>query len=173
MFIFINTYLINGFNATQAAITAGYSKQTSAEQGHRLLRNVHISKAITEYFTSSDEVTQKILNELYKIATADIQDFIEIDPDTGDTKVKPLNDIPKGMTSVISDITGDRKIYENPDGSRVTVHDTYKYKLHDKIAALKDYVKILGLATDKVDITSKGEPITSIDVVIKGVAIED
>lgn len=34
------------FNATQAAIRAGYSEKTAKEQGYRLLTNVHIQKAV-------------------------------------------------------------------------------------------------------------------------------
>ena len=40
----------------------------------------------------------------------DIKDFIEIDEDTGITKVKPLSDIPDGMTSIIAGIEENRTI---------------------------------------------------------------
>lgn len=46
--IFCDEYLLNGFNATKAAITAKYSKKTAAEQGSRLLTNVKISDYIKE-----------------------------------------------------------------------------------------------------------------------------
>jgi len=44
---FVEQYLISG-NATQAAIDAGYSEKTAYSQGHRLLKNVEIQKAIAE-----------------------------------------------------------------------------------------------------------------------------
>jgi len=37
---FVQAYIANGHNATQAAIAAGYSEQTAYSQGQRLLRNV-------------------------------------------------------------------------------------------------------------------------------------
>ena len=41
-------YLANGHNATQAAITAGYSAKTAASQGQRLLRDVETSRELAE-----------------------------------------------------------------------------------------------------------------------------
>ncbi len=43
---FVSAYLANGMNATQAAITAGYSEKTAGSQGERLLRNVEIAQTI-------------------------------------------------------------------------------------------------------------------------------
>ena len=45
--LFVNEYLID-FNATKAAIRAGYSEKTAYSQGPRLLENVEIQKAIEE-----------------------------------------------------------------------------------------------------------------------------
>lgn len=42
---FVQEYILD-FNATQAAIRAGYSKKTASSQGERLLRNVEVSKAL-------------------------------------------------------------------------------------------------------------------------------
>ncbi len=42
---FVDEYMID-LNATQAAIRAGYSERTAAEQGSRLLRNVKVAAAI-------------------------------------------------------------------------------------------------------------------------------
>jgi phage terminase small subunit len=43
---FVHAYLTNGFNATQAAISAGYSVHKAQEQGSRLLSNVMVQEAI-------------------------------------------------------------------------------------------------------------------------------
>lgn len=45
---FINAYLANGGNATQAAIKAGYTSKAAAETGSRLLRNAKVSGVIKE-----------------------------------------------------------------------------------------------------------------------------
>ena len=52
---FVEAYCCNGFNATQAAITAGYSEKTAKEQGHRLLTNVHIKEAVDAFKAKGTE----------------------------------------------------------------------------------------------------------------------
>ena len=42
---FVTEYLID-FNATQAAIRAGYSKKTAYSQGQRLLKHAEVQKAL-------------------------------------------------------------------------------------------------------------------------------
>jgi len=42
---FVEEYLVD-FNATQAAIRAGYSKKTAYSQGERLLRHVDVAAAV-------------------------------------------------------------------------------------------------------------------------------
>jgi phage terminase small subunit len=61
---FVEAYLANGFNATKAAITAGYSEKTAYSQGSRLLRNVEVSAAIEarmkELSMSADEAMYRL-----------------------------------------------------------------------------------------------------------------
>lgn len=45
---FCSAYLANGLNATQAAISAGYSEKTAYSIGQRLLKKVEIKKYIEE-----------------------------------------------------------------------------------------------------------------------------
>lgn len=45
---FCDAYLSNGGNATQAAIFAGYSKKTAAQQGSRLLRLSSVSSYLNK-----------------------------------------------------------------------------------------------------------------------------
>lgn len=52
---FVEAYCCNGFNATKAAITAGYSEKTAKEQGHRLLTNVHIKEAVDAFKSKGSE----------------------------------------------------------------------------------------------------------------------
>ncbi len=44
--LFVEAYVANGGNATQAAISAGYSEKTADQQGSRLLRDVKVSSDI-------------------------------------------------------------------------------------------------------------------------------
>lgn len=46
---FIREYLANGYNATQAAIKAGYSKHAARAIATKLLTNAYIKDALAEY----------------------------------------------------------------------------------------------------------------------------
>lgn len=74
-------YYVKSFNATMAAIKAGYAKSGAHVEGHRMLRNPKIAAEIKrlkgsmtgELFISAMDV----LNKYAQIAFADITDFIE------------------------------------------------------------------------------------------------
>ena len=55
---FVEEYCKNGFNATQAAIKAGYSEKTARSQGQRLLTNVDVDNALSKH---KDKVSKKAL----------------------------------------------------------------------------------------------------------------
>lgn len=62
---FVDYYLANGNNATQAALAAGYSKHTAQQQGSRLLLNVVVSKQIKDFtsrMADKSEITRDYLN---------------------------------------------------------------------------------------------------------------
>lgn len=71
---FVKEYLLNGFNATQAAIKAGYSEKTAQQMGtENLLKpvikktiEVHQAKA-NQSFIKSKEDKLKILEEVMKL----------------------------------------------------------------------------------------------------------
>lgn len=60
---FVKEYLLNGFNATQAAIKAGYSEKTAYSIGEENLRKPVIKQAIEEH--------QKKANEVYIMSKTD------------------------------------------------------------------------------------------------------
>ena len=55
---FVKAYLLNGGNATQAAITAGYSEKTAEQQASRLLSNVKVLEAVAVAQKERSERTQ-------------------------------------------------------------------------------------------------------------------
>lgn len=61
--LFIDAYLIS-FNATQAAIEAGYSEKTAYSIGARLLKNVEISEAIRSRLQASAMSADEVLMRL-------------------------------------------------------------------------------------------------------------
>jgi phage terminase small subunit len=69
---FVKAYLLNGGNATQAAIDAGYSESTSKEMGYENLTKPHIKKLIEKHQQEANNVfiwsKEKKLLLLEKIA---------------------------------------------------------------------------------------------------------
>lgn len=78
--LFAAEYLVD-LNATQAAIRAGYSKNTANEQGARLLVNVSVRTEIDRLMMKRSEKTEitaeMVLKKWWEIANADPRDLIE------------------------------------------------------------------------------------------------
>lgn len=75
---FVEEYLVD-LNATQAAIRAGYSEKTAAEQGYQLLQNPSVSAAIVAAQAARSARTEitadKVLQHWWAIATADANEI--------------------------------------------------------------------------------------------------
>lgn len=172
---FVRKYLTNGFIAGKAIVSAKinikYTKKSAYEMGSRLLKKGNIKKAIEEAFKDGGLIVQKSMEEIAKIAYSDIAHFITIDDLTGVVKIKPLNDIDEGMTTVIHSIEEDRYIKEDPSdpkGEALLINSKFKFKLHDKLKANELILKMAGKFIDKVDITSGGEPLEPTTFVFLG-----
>lgn len=80
---FVKAYIVNGFNATQAAITAGYSKKTAGSVGNENLQKPEIAKAIDEHRKNLEKAhiwnKEKKLELLQKIATNGVRDVVDKD----------------------------------------------------------------------------------------------
>lgn len=143
--IFVDEYLID-FNATQAAIKAGYSKKTARSQGQRLLTNVDIQEAIQKAMKERSERTEitqdMVLKELATFGFANIQDYIKHSQD-GLIIFKSIDDIPEGAARAIEAI----KVIDN--GSKGSV----EFKLHSKSRGLELIGRHLGMFLDKVNLT--------------------
>lgn len=81
------------FNATQAAIRAGYSKKTAGSKGHELLKIVEIQEAISEQVEDLQERTKAdaeyLLTILKEDVEADIADLFD-----ENSNLKPVEDWP-------------------------------------------------------------------------------
>jgi len=93
---FVDAYIANGGNATEAAKMAGYSAKTAYSQGGRLLKDVEISTLISDrskavakkYELTADLVVKSIVQELTfdpaKLYREDgqLKEITELDEDT-------------------------------------------------------------------------------------------
>lgn len=167
---FVSEYIVD-LNATQAAIRAGYSRATAAQQGERLLRNVEIAEAVEQALKARSERTgitaDRVLTELAKIGFSDIRKVVswrgsltreEDNPDGGDVLV--IKEIVTNHVKIIdSDQIDDETAAAISEVSQ-TKDGGLKIKLHDKRAALVDIGKHLGMFKDKVEVTGKdGAPL--------------
>lgn len=74
---FVEAYLANGFNATQAAVAAGYSPKTAYSQGSRLLKNVEVRAAIETRMLEMAMSANEALYRLTMQARGSMADFID------------------------------------------------------------------------------------------------
>jgi len=150
MILFVDYYISNGFNATQAAISAGYSAKTANSSGQRLLTNVDIkrrlSKRIGEVLSNTDMAVLELINILDETIKSDIGDFanvetyIVVDKETGEEKRYKkvvFNDTAELNTRLLSEIS------ETKDGA-------IKIKMYDKLKAVEMKGKFLELWQDGV-----------------------
>nr|WP_325191353.1 terminase small subunit [uncultured Selenomonas sp.] len=158
---FVDEYLVD-FNATQAAIRAGYSPKTAAAAAARLLRNVNIQAEIARRqkdLQRRTEISQdRVVKELARIAFADASDYACIETymyENKDGTLSPLQAVSPKDTGVLSDdqraaIAG---IKQGANGIEI--------KLHDKIKALELLGRHIGMFNDKLSLSgSDGGPLT-------------
>lgn len=75
--VFINEYL-RDFNATQAAIRAGYSSRSAHAIGHENLTKPEIAEAIQERIAEKSMPADEVLLRLADMARGDMGDFVDI-----------------------------------------------------------------------------------------------
>ena len=71
---FVREYAVD-FNATQAAIRAGYSKKTAGQQAHELLKNLEIKAQLAESRQKSAEKTETDTNWVRERLREEATDF--------------------------------------------------------------------------------------------------
>lgn len=75
---FVAEYTVD-FNATAAAIRAGYSEKTAAQMGYKLLKMQEIQEAVQQEFENRQDRTHitgdQVVAELAKIALSRVDDY--------------------------------------------------------------------------------------------------
>ncbi len=145
--MFVKEYLVD-LNATQAAIRAGYSEKTAMEQGYQLLHNTTVQKAIQEAMAKRSKRTEvsadKVLEQLARIAFADLGEFVEFKGNT--IVIKPIEEVDGTVLSEVA---------ETQNGLKV--------KLNDKMKALELIGRHLGMFNDKLNIDMKNHNLEPTD----------
>lgn len=154
--LFVAEYLID-LNATQAAIRAGYSEKTAAEQASRLLTNINVSEAVQIAMKARNERTEIdadwVLKRLARDATADLADLYD---ENG--ALRPVKDWPMvWRTGLVAGVeTVQERTGNDPDGNAefATVR---KVKLLDRTKLVELIGKHVDVGAFKEKIEHSGE----------------
>lgn len=150
---FVDKYF-ETLNATQSAIYAGYSELSAKSQASQLLCDPEIEAYLSDLRNTLAEKTgitqQRVLQEYAKIAFFDIREAFDVDG--GLIHVKQLDDNSAGA---ISSIKSSEEWGEDDAGNKIIVGTLKEVKVFDKIRALQDLGKHLGMF-EKDNEQSKG-----------------
>jgi len=163
---FAREYIIDRC-AAAAAERAGYSKKTARTQGSRLKKDPLVQQEISRL---EDPILEKcgskaedVINEIKLLSHSSMDDFIDIDSETGCVTPKPWELIPKEKRRLIKIVREKRVVKLGSDKKETLVEITTDYVLWDKVKPLEMLGKYHKLFTDKVDYTSGGQPLVNGD----------
>lgn len=154
---FVEAYLSNGGNATEAAIAAGYSRTGAVKQGSRMSRNVHVvallDKRRAAVFDNLKITTERILLERARLAFFDPRKLLD-----KDGVPIPMHLLDDDTAAAVAGM--DVMQIGGEDGAAVAV--VKKYKLADKNASLTAVEKIRGMYKED---NEQSRPVTKVVMV--------
>jgi len=166
---FAREYVID-YNATQAAIRAGYSAKTAQEQASRMLTNAQVQAAIAEEQqkrVKRTEITQdRVLQEVARLAFLDIRKALN-----EDGTLKRITELDDDTAAALAGLD----IFEEFTGKgedREFVGYTKKIKLADKKGALELLMRHMGMLNDKLKLQGDAKnPLVLLLEQLQGTAI--
>jgi phage terminase small subunit len=159
---YIEEYLVD-LNQRQAAIRAGYSEASASNIAYDLMHDERILRAIE----AAQEARRKrvgitadeVLNELVKLAKANMQDFMVAQP--GGDPYLDFSALTRDQAAALQEVTVED--YTEGRGENARDVKRVKFRLCDKRAALVDIGKHLGMFIDRKDIRfPEGVPVTQL-----------
>lgn len=154
---FIDHYIGNGFNATQAAISAGYSIDTARQQASRLLTNVYIASEITRIYQQNTMSAEEILARLSEMGRGDLGDVW--DENAGMVNWKQTRAL--GKSGLIKRIKHKTIRTTTDDGKEVETFED-EIELHDPMRAMETIAKIHGIMINRLQISVEDQIIQMI-----------
>lgn len=148
---FIEEYCVD-FNATQAAIRAGYKERAAYATGWENLRKPDIAEAIGERLEELALGPKEALKALGDMARASIEDCVELQEDGG-WKINLNKAKEKGVLRFINELSFDRS-------------GKPKIKMYDVKDAIDKILRAHGAYQDRLDVTSGDKAIPPIQVQI-------
>jgi phage terminase small subunit len=157
--LFVESYLSNGFNATEAARTAGYqgNENTLSSVGYENLRKPEIAQIVGERVDEAAMSANEVLSRLSEHARASVGKVLK---DDGSFSIDYARE--NSVDQLIKKITTKKTIFTKSrnDGDETEETETVTLELHDSQAALVHLGKYHKLFTEKHEHTGKdGEPL--------------
>lgn len=166
--LFVDSYLSNGFNATDAARTAGYkgNENVLGVTGYENLRIPKIAIIVQERLNEAAMSANEVLARLSKIARGEIVDFLDED---GKFDLKTARRLHKAglLKKIKSKRTSKRvdSMTEGEEDNRETletslVYEEVEFEMYSAHEALRDLGKYHKLLNDRHEISGlNGGPI--------------
>lgn len=137
--VFVENYL-TCWNATQAAITAGYSRKSARQIGAQNLSKLNVAHAIKERMAEHHLTADEVLARLAEHARGSMENFLDPDSLSIDLRKAQQADKLKLIKKVKYTVT---------HGKDDFMSETVEFELYDAQAALVHIGKHLNLFTDK------------------------
>lgn len=147
---FVREY-VKSLNGTRAAIKAGYSPKSAAQEANRLLSNAQIRAAIAKaearQISRSDITADRVLREVARLAYFDIGALV-----AADGRPIPVQKLPADVRACIASIEFiPRRLPGLKPGDPDIVEYVHKIKAHDKnpnLERLMRHLQLLGSDTE-------------------------
>lgn len=144
--LFVEAYLTNGGNATQASIAAGYSARTAGQQGYILLKQPEIQRVIAERQAATQREAERItgvsvertLRELGRIAYMDPRRLVD---EKGN--LKALSELDDDTAAAVASVEVE-ELFEGRGEDRRSIGVVKKVKFWDKNSGIEKAMKHLG-----------------------------
>lgn len=156
---FISEYLVD-FNATQAAIRAGYSKKTAGVIGCENLKKPNISEEIERYVKDNSMTADEVIMRLTDMARGDLADLMDMTTsgftfklmerdENGELVVNPKTKLIKKIKQKVTTI-----LSKNSNGEDREIVDT-ELELYSAQEALSLLGRIHAMFKDRIDHTGE------------------
>ncbi len=170
--IFVDSYLSNGFNATDAARTAGYkgNQTTLTSVGYENLRKPDIAAVVQERLNEAAMSANEVLARLSRIARGEVVDFLDED---GKFDLKTARKLKKaGLLKKLKSKRTSKNVDTITEGSeegRETlesslIYEEVEFEMYSAHEALRDLGKFHKLFTEKHEVGGIGGGPVQIEV---------
>jgi phage terminase small subunit len=157
---FIEEYCLS-FNATQAAVKAGYKPSNAKNTGYKLLQQESVKKAIQSQLDEWSMSSQEALKRLTDWGRGTFAPFITQHPTEGIVLDLSTSQAMENI-GLIRKIKQTHREYFNPVDKTTTTEYVTEIELHDAKDAVVQIARIRGLYVNKMEVSGKnGAPLLS------------